>query len=636
MKNKNILSVAGLVVILVLLLGVNILSAGALKSLRLDLTATSLYTLSDGAKNILGKLEEPISLRFYFSKSVARDYPGLVSYARQVEELLGEFERRAGGKLQVEVIDPEPFTEAEDRAVQYGLQGVSVRGSADPLYFGLAGANSVDDEEIIPFFIQDRERFLEYDLTELVWRLSNPVRPVLGVLSTLPLEGQMTNPMNPQPPEPWPIMDSIRRSFETRRVMAGAAEINEEIDILLVVHPKELSPQTLYAIDQFVLGGGRAVVLVDPHAEFEEVPRDPNNPMASMFVEKSSDLPELFDAWGIDLVDGKLVGDLANAPFAQQVRDPETGRAREVRNPLTLRMLGECFNQDETVTSRLNTGVNLTTVGCLVPRQGSTTTVTPLFESSEESMLVDESQVRFQADLSAINRDFVPTRQRYAMACRIEGPAQSAFPDGPPAPEGGEEGPAAAEGHLAASEGPINAIVVADVDFLHHALWAQPINMPGQRQPMYLSLADNANFLINALDYLAGSSDMISLRGRGGFTRPFTRVEEIRLEAQKEYRDREQLLTARLEETERQLGELQRGKAEGQEYILSPEQEAQIEQFRADQAETRKRLRDVQHEMRKDIDSLHRWLRNLNIFGVPILIVVSAVGLWSFRRTRRS
>jgi gliding motility-associatede transport system auxiliary component len=631
LNSRRILSGTGLVVALVILLSVNILSGATLKSLRFDLTQNQLYTLSPGTKSVLQKMQEPVKLRFYFSKKIAGDYPQLVAYAQRVEELLSEFKSHAGDKLTLEVLDPEPFSEVEDRAVQYGLQGYRVP-SGDLLYFGLAGTNSTDQQEVVAFFQMEKEPFLEYDLTKLVYGLSNPKKLVVGVLSTLPIDGAMPNPMSRQMPEPWFILDQIRDLYEVRTVPPNAKEIAGEINLLMIVHPKNLGPETLYAIDQYVMRGGRALVFVDPHCEADQPPSDPNNPMAAMMAPRASDMPELFKAWGLQLEPGKIAGDRQSA-----IELPFDNRGRQDRAPHVqyLNLGAACMDAGSPLTAQLDL-IRMGTAGILTKLDGATTRFEPLIQTSKESMAIGVQSIQFHADAKALLNDFVPSGAPLTLAAQVTGPAKSAFPDGrpkvPPA-EGEPPPPEPQAPHLAEAKEPIQVIVVADADMLHDGFWVQVQNIAGMR--LGIPNAKNGDFVINALDYLQGSTDLVALRGRGGSSRPFEVVEELKRAAEQNFRAEEQRLTSELDRAEREINELLSKKQGTGATILTPEVQSKIEGIRAQQVETRKRLRTVRHELNKDIENLGTKIKLVNIGLIPALVAVLAVGLSTYKANRR-
>ncbi len=643
--NRKLLGAGGLVIALALLLSVNVVAGAGLRSLRVDLTADKLFTLSEGSKAVLSKLDQPITLRLYFSEKLAKDYPPLPGYAQRVEELLGEYAARSGGHIRLEVLDPEPFSETEDDAVRHGLQGVPLPGGAGTLYFGLVGTNSVDGVERIPFFQPDKETFLEYDLTQLVYRLAHPERPLIGVLSNLPIEGQMFNPMSMarEMPQPWIFMDQVRKLYETRTLQSNLTSVPPEIQVLLVVHPKELPDGALYAIDQFVLRGGKLLAFVDPFCEADTPPSDPSNPMAAMMAPRSSTLGPLFAAWGVRLVDGQLAGDLAGA--LQVNAGGRGGRGEAISYVLWIQLGQAAFNEKEVVTEGLEV-VNVATAGILEKVEGATTELTPLLQTSVESEQIPTTQIQFAPDPAKLLATyFSPDRpqleRRLTLAARLSGPVKSAFPGGKPAkpePMEGESEPPPEEtesAHLAESAGPINVIVVADCDMLADNWWARRINLGGLT--MLSTSADNGALVSNALDVLGGSTELISLRGRGGSNRPFTVVEELKREAEAALRGEEQGLLDEQTRVEQRLNELLTKQGGSGSLLLTPEVEAEIAKLREEAVKTRTNLRRVRRDLNRDVESLGARLKWANVLAIPLLVVASAVGLSSARsRQRRS
>ncbi|MDE0403943.1 MAG: Gldg family protein [Nitrospira sp.] len=642
--NTRLLTGSGLAIAVVLFFTVNVLSHVAFRSARIDLTEQRLYTLSEGSKNILQGLDEPVTLRFYLSKKLAVELAGIRSYTSRVLELLQEYEQVAGGNLVLHVIDPEPFSEEEDRAVGYGLRGVPIDQGNAQFYFGLVGTNATDDRELIPFFQQSREEFLEYDLTKLVYRLANPKQKVVGLLSTLPLDGDPQMPFPQQAAggrQPWMIMDSIREVMEVKVLDKAVNDVPEDVDVLMVVHPKQLAETTLYAIDQFVLRGGRAVVFVDPHAEADRVLPNPQNPMG-MQGPRSSDLGSVFDAWGIELVDGTVVGDL---PLAKRVNFQKEGRTMVTDYPVWIDLTPRQLNAEDVVTAKLP-NLTLASAGILRKKEGSAVEWTPLMETDDQAMQIEAARLQFMPDVEGILQDYQPGNETLVLAARLTGKVKTAFPDGrPPAEETDEpKEPEPARNdkqteqrpHVAESAEPINVIVVADTDMLQDRFWVQSQNFLGQR--IGIPTAANNDFVTNALDNLTGSHDLISVRNRGSFARPFTLVRAIQQEAEARYRQKEQALQQRLKDTERKIQDLQRRKEDQTTIILSPEQQAALEGFRQDLVATRKALRNVRHELQKDIDSLENVVKFLNIGLMPLVIAMGGVvlGAWNMRRRHRS
>lgn len=633
MNKKQLLTTGGILIALVLFVAVNIISNASFKSLRLDLTDQNLYTLSQGSKNIIGSLEEPITLRFYLSQHLVNSLPGINSYAVRVRELLEEYARIAGGNLKLEIIDPEPFSEAEDRAVGFGLKGVPLEGGNDTFYFGLAGSNSVDDEEVIEFFQPSRQEFLENDITKLVYQLSNPKSQVVGLISTLPIDGAPAmNPFMGGGQPAWMVIEQIRQLMEVRKLETTVDSIPDDISVLMLVHPKDLSQRTLYAIDQFVLRGGRLLTFVDPYSEADEPAPNPQNPMAAMNAPRNSDLSKLFDAWGISMEQGKVVADITRA---QRVQTRQGRQMKVISYPVWMDLREQNFNANDIVTSKLD-NIVIATAGSLSQKAGASTQFLPLIRSGKEAMLIDTSKLGMFSDAEALARDYQPAGQNFTLAARVTGAVKTAFPEGQPAAEGEADKAEEAKdkaAHLSESKEDINIIVIADTDLLEDQFWVQVQNFLGSR--MAIPHAANASLVTNALDNLTGSNDLISVRNRGSFSRPFTKVEEIKLEAERKFREQEQALTARLQQTEQKLRELQNQKQGGGMLVLSAEQQAEIERFRDEQLKIRKELRGVQHALQKDIEGLENAMMFINIWMMPLLIGFGGIGLSLYRRQHR-
>lgn len=597
---------AGLLLIAAAFLAFNMVTGIGLPNARLDLTEQKLYTISDGTRRILAELDEPVNLYFFYSDNLSRDLTPLRNYARRVEEMLRAYERAAGGKLRLQVIDPEPFSEEEDRAAEFGLHAVPLQQGGDKLYFGLAGSNALDDVQTIPFFPLDQEEFLEYEISRLVQALAKPERPVVGVLSGLPLDGGF-NPLSGQGGAPWMVMEQIRQQFAIKRLQDDVDRIPDEVSVLLLVHPKALAEPTLYAIDQFVLRGGKLLAFVDPFSEADSG--------GLMEGGNASDLASLFKAWGLRLRPGEV---LADGSYALAVGRGEA--QRPVRHVGWLSLPAQALDQDDVTTAGLES-ITVATAGILEPLEGAGTRFTPLLQSSEYAMPMDVQRFAMLRDPQELLRDLAPTGERYALAARIDGPAQSAFPDGI---EGQKDGLKAAD--------QINLIVVADSDLLADRMWVQMQDFFGQRVPQ--PFADNAGFAINALDNLAGSDALISVRSRGRYSRPFVVVENLQRQAEVRFREQEEILNQRLAQTEQRLAELQPGDGPEQALELSPEQQATLQQFMQEKLAIRKQLREVRYQLNADIEALGRSLKFVNIALVPLLLTLAVIGLWLLRRRR--
>jgi ABC-type uncharacterized transport system involved in gliding motility auxiliary subunit len=628
--NRRLVPLAALALLLVLFFAINVLSAALLRSARLDLTEQRIYTLSDGSRRIAASIDEPIRLYLYFSRSLATGRPVLQNYGRRVREMLEEYVRASDGSIVLEIIDPEPFSEAEDEATRAGLAGVPM-GAGNSFFLGLVGRNAVDGEEVLPFLDPSQEQFLEYEVSRMVYSLANPQRKVVGVISSLPMNGAPPNPMQPQPQRPWHVITEIGRLFEVRTLDLRVASIPDDVDVLLLVHPKSLPPSTLFAIDQHVLGGGKAVVFVDPICESDIPPGAQQNPMAAFEAQRSSNLPRLFEAWGVELDDGGVACDLSNA---QRVAFASGGRREEAPYVGWISLGADEVDQDDAITGRLSQ-LNVATAGILRHRPEATTDWTPLVRTSPESMRADATRFMFMPDPKGLLTDFEPGGEPFVVAARITGNAVTAFPDGPPPPAEGAEAIAPPGPHLTESTGPIHVFVFADVDMLTDRFWLREETLFGQIPMGYRKLADNGDLLVNALDNMAGSSDLISVGARGRYSRPFTLVQEVQQEAEREYRAEEQRLQDRLAEAERNLNELQQAKPDSGRLILTPEQQAELARFNEQRIETRKQLRAVRLNLRKDIEWLGVKWKAINIAAMPLAVALFAIGLWVFQLTRR-
>lgn len=639
MTNKKVLSVSTLALAAVLFLAVNLASNGLLKGLRLDLTESRLYTLSDGTKNILSDMTEPIKLQFFYSDKLSNELPQLKPYGIRVRELLEEYAARAKGKITLEIIDPEPFSDAEDRATQAGLQGVPLdQNSGRLFYFGLQGTNSTDRTEVIPFFQQDKEQFLEYDLTKLVYGLGDRKRQVVGVMGDMPLEygpGGVLAAMRGQS-QPYFIMSQLKERFETRAIRPDTVSIDPEISVLLLAHPKNLSEQAQYAVDQFVLRGGRALIFLDPFEETLAQQPGPGgfpNPGDS----NASALPKLLKAWGVEMEAGKFVAD---AGLAIRVSSGDVSRRQAVDYVAWIAPGAENHDSKSAVVGDLGP-VNFASAGALKRADGAETTLDPLFFSSDKAALLPVDLIRFRPQPEVMLAELKPTGERYVLAGRISGKVKSAFPEGPPPSKKDKEkdgGDSTSDNkplpaHINASAEGINVIVVADADILEDRFWVRTQDFFGQR--VGTPIASNGDFVVNAVDNLTGSNDLISLRSRGRSARPFDAVNELRRNAGQKFLAQEQALQKKLEAAERQMAELQnKKKSGGSSALLSAEEIGAIEGFRQEVAQTRKELRDVQLKLNQGIERLASIIKFINIGLTPILVAVVAIilALIGYRR----
>jgi ABC-type uncharacterized transport system involved in gliding motility auxiliary subunit len=617
--------VGGLIALAVLFLAVVMLSNVGLRGIRVDLTQNRLYTLSPGTRQVLAELNEPVNLYFYFSReAAAKQAPLLMPYATRVREFLEELAARSNGKIHLRIVDPQPFSDDEDRAAEFGLQSLQ-SGGGDALYFGLTGTNSTDGRSAIPSFQADREEFLEYDVAKLINELGTPKKPVIGVISSLGLQGQF-NPMTGQMGDPWPIYTQLEELFTLHSLTPDVDHIDKDVDVLLLVHPKQLAPKTLYAIDQFVMRGGRVLLFLDPNAGGDTSGQDPSNPMAGMMANHSSDLEPLLKAWGVDYDPAKVIGDLE---LGLEVRT--NAQSPPVRHIGILGLGRDNMDQKDVVSASLDK-LNLATAGFVAARAGAKTTFEPLLLSSASAAPIPAQRFNALTDPSTLRDGFKPTGIRYALAARVTGPVDSAFPQGPPPDQKPAAGPPAA--HLAKSAQPANIVIIADTDMLMDYMWVQTREVFGQRVAQ--AFANNGDLVANILDNLSGSTALISVRGRATFSRPFERVEALRRQADDRLRSKALELQAELQQTETKLTELQTKRNDQTSLALSPEQEAELKKFVAEKSRVRKELRETQRGLDVDIDRLDSWLKVINMAIAPLCVAVVGVIILSLRRRRRT
>ena len=643
-KIKFLFSGTGLLsVAIALLISVGLISA--LPSVRIDLTEDDLFSLADGTRNIVSGLEEPIELLFFYSESATEDQPQIRSYGTRVQELLREIVIASGGKLVLSIVDPEPFSEEEDLATQYGVQPVPVTQGGQGIYFGLVAVEFDNEKDLalrvsetMPLIRPDQEQFLEYEFMQLVTRVANPDLTVVGLLTTLDIDGGF-DPMTGQATQQWMITDYIRQLYDLRRIETDTEIIEEDVDILMIVHPEGLSEQTLYAIDQHVMRGGETFVFLDPTAD-SMVSRSERGSMIPAGMR--SDLPGLLEAWGVDYASDKVLTDNTLALRVQMGQG-----SRPVAHIGMIGANRTALAGMDIITRSLE-NLNLSSVGALAPRDGATTRFEPLIQSSSDAMLMNASLLEDVLDPSVLFDEFVSANERYTIAARVSGVISSAFPEGRPASKDAaadtseEETQAddennsgealieksssdsdTMEGHLPQTSGETNILLFADTDVLTDRLWVQVAQFMGQRIPQ--PYANNGDFVINALDNLSGGADLVSIRSRGRYSRPFERVVKLQREADDRLRTEEAALLERLAETEGQLAALntdEGGQLLGQ---LTPEIQTEIDRFNAELLDTRRSLRDVQFQLTADIEALGSNLKWFNTAAIPLLLTVIAL-----------
>ncbi len=624
-----------IVIVFVAMFVVIAASSKWLSGLRFDLTENGLYTLSDGTKNILSELEQPVTIDFYFSEKATTQLPALRTYAQRVEELLQEYSNIAGDNLTINVIDPEPFSEAEDQAALAGLQGVPAGARGDEVYFGLVAKNAAGAEEIIPFIQPDKETFLEYDLTRLVSALSTTALPKVGIYSGIEIKGGFDYVTRQSRPD-WAVLEYIQESFDIEWIDAKAKRI-ENVDVLLLIAPQNLSDELLFAIDQFVLSGGRTMVFLDPYSEAM-------SGKSGMPSVQRSDLQALLPSWGLTLREGVFLKDYDNSMVVG---------VGEARNPVRhLGLLGltpDSMTADDIVLFGLES-VNLSTVGILDSLADASVTVTPLIQSSEQAQSHSVDDLLEMQDPQVLMKDFAPTGERYTLAARVTGKATTAFPDGVEIEVAidSEEGNEASTADLAkdaeavpeyrteilvpelTESDQIQVMVLSDSDMLSDRLWVQVQNFFGQQ--IVTPWADNASLLVNALETMSGHPDLVEIRSQGRFNRPFTRVDMLRRDAEERFYAEQEVLESELSTLEENLMRLEQMKGEGDGAMFSPEQEVELVKFQEEKLKVRKRLREVQHQLDKDIESLGTQLKLINILLIPGIICLIVLFVAGRRR----
>ena len=614
--NKNTLGAGSLALVALLFVGITLLAKPLLRGAQIDLTSDRLYTLSDGTRNILKGLKEPVNLYFFFSDRTATPIPELKNYGSRVREMLESMAARSNGKLTLRVIDPQPFSEEEDRATELGVQGMQINAGGEKLYLGLAATNSTDGKEAIPFLDPKLDEQLEYDVAKLVYRLAAAKKPVVGWLSTLPMGGDF-DMRTGRPSPPWAVYGQIEQLYALRTIEPSVTKIDADVDVLVLVHPKDLPPAALYAIDQFAMRGGHVLAFVDPNAQADQSGADPQNPMAQMSADKSSHLEPLLKSWGVDFRPDQVVADLERG-LVVGMREGEAPSQH-----IAILGFDASSVSKDVITGQLDS-INMATAGSLKPVADSKLKFEPLIHTSKQAGLLPTQRFAMMTDPSTLRDGFKPDGE-HVVAARVSGNATSAFPNGPPA------GVTAAADALKASAKPLNVIVIADTDLLSDFMWGQSRNFLGQS--IFQPFANNGELVWNALDNLAGSNDLVSIRGRASYNRPFDRVDALRRNAEAQFRAEEQSLETELNQTEEALSKLQTQPGASQ-AILSAEQAREIERFREKQLDIRKRLRAVKAGLEQDIKDLGMWMKFINIFLVPLAFagVALLVAMWHRRR----
>ncbi|MFZ0451454.1 MAG: Gldg family protein [Desulfatiglandaceae bacterium] len=614
-STRTLLSSTGLIVVFFILVFINVFVSYA--NIRWDATQDKIYSLSEGTKHILGDLKQPVEIQFYYNRS-SSEVPGQIKlYATRVREFLSEYEDASGGRVKVVMYDPKPDSDEEEWAQKYGLHTLDT-ATGEKIYCGLVFL-AADQVQKIEFLDPGREELLEYDITRIIQQLQNSKKKVIGVMSGLPLFGNPSVPgMGPQGGEAWLFITELKKTYDVREISLTAEKIDPALDLLLVVHPKHISDRSQYAIDQYVLSGGKAIVFVDPFCISDRAQQTFMGPSASS-------LGKLFKAWGLSFDPSKVVVDYDQST-------PVRGSDNRVeQSPVMISARNEAFNSKNVVTAGLEQML-LPLAGGLKKAKESPYEFEPLIKSGKNAALIDAFKAIMGLD--AIRKDFVPGKEPISLAVRVSGKFKTAFPKGPPVDKKAKkESPKPdPQKQLKEAGDTRNVIVVADADLLADRFYVQR----GQFLGTVISRVfnDNLNFLSNACETLTGSNDLIALRTRGRFERPFEVVLALQERAQERWLSKEKELMKQADETNRKLRELEGRKDVSQKLIISPEQEKEVARFRKQKGRIDHELKEVRKNLRADIESLGNILKAINIFLMPLFVVIAGL-LFAFNRHRR-
>ncbi|GAC20923.1 GldG family protein [Paraglaciecola arctica] len=610
MQHKLTSSV-NLVLLVVVFFALVFLNNQLLSSARLDLTENQVYSLSQGSKQILKEIDEPINLYFFFSDKASKNMTSLRNYANRVESLLTEYETLANGKLKLRVLDPQAFSEQEDQADQYGLTAANIGAAGEAIYMGMAATNALDEQKVIAFFDPQKEGFLEYEISKLIYQLSEPEPVNVTLITDLAIKGGQ-NPMTGQVDPAWTFLTQLEQLYQVEQLDSETTSLPDNTDVLLLIHPKEYNDALLFAIDQYALTGGKILVFLDAHNESDQMAMMAG-PMPSG---NSSNLEPLLSAWGVQFDSEKV---LLDALAGLDIRTQDGGVTRHFG---FVGLTTDQLDREDVVTSNLEV-INGASFGVFSQREGAETTWLPLVRSTLNSDLMDVSSYAMTQDPQELAKAYQSNNKTYVLATRLSGPSHSAFDK---APEGVEQS------EITTSTDNLNIVLVGDSDMLADRFWVQQSNFFGQT--IFTPFANNGDFITNAVENLGGSDALISIRSRGVFSRSFSKVDELTVIAEQKFRDQEQILQQQLEETEQQLLQLQNQQVEGGALVITPEQQLAIDEFMQKKITIRKSLRDVRHQLDKDIESLGNWLKLINIAIAPLLLILLLMLLRGIFRTK--
>jgi ABC-type uncharacterized transport system involved in gliding motility auxiliary subunit len=614
--SKTLFSAGGLFLVFLIIILVNVIFSQV--NARWDATSENLYSLSDASKSILSDMEDTVDIKVFYSKSVENLPLSIKTYAPRMIDFLREYEHVAAGKVTVEAFNPEMDSDEEEWAQQYGIRGIDLP-TGDTVYFGLV-VIAADREETIEFMDPAREKQLEYDITQALTKVQTPVRPKIGLLSGLPIFGNPPSPF-PMPGEepekpPWYFVTELRKNYDLVELSMADKSLEPDLDMLILIYPKDIGPYLLYAVDQYVLGGGRVMMFVDP---FAMTARGPD-------FEKRATIGVLFDKWGIRMNDENALVDFG---YATQFLDRNN---QVIENPVWLSVQGDGFNAEHPATAQLETML-LAITGVIEKKGENGVDYTSLIRSSSQSQLINRFEVRQKPE--KIRQAFEPSNVRHDIAVSLSGVFDTAFPVGPPersVKEDADGANASGKTHLLKGEKPANIIIVADVDVIHDSNYVEYQNFLGH--DVFQVYNDNLNFLLNACELMTGNEELINVRSRGKFERPFTRVLELEKQAQERWRVQEQELVKNFEETNEKLEALESRKEASQKFVVSAEQEAEIKKFREEKQRINRKLKNVRRNLRSEIERLGLWVKFINIFLMPILVGIAGIFYAAVKRNK--
>ena len=574
---------------------------------KLDLTEDKLFTLTNNTKQVISNINEPIRIQLFFSNSLSKDLPQVRDYEKRVRELLYKYVSLSEN-LKLEVVDPKPFSDLEDLANVYGVEGLQLNQEGERFYFGAVFTNSVDDSALIPFFDSSRESFLEYDLTKTIYNLANTKKSKIGIISSLPISGGFSNETDPGSyQQPFFIKSNITEFFNVEDLPKDIEAIPEQIDQLLVIHPKNLSQETAFAIDQFVMSGKGVIFFIDPFSEYENSLLPPNQRASNI---PGSNLNNMFEKWGFKLDPGLLAGDINNG---RKVSMGDINNQKIITYVLWLAIQDSLLSRDDIITSNLDYVFIKTAGSILNNNTNSSLLITPLIQTSLSSMLIERSAVQFRADPEKLLKDFISSNQKLILGARVQGNFKSSFSE-----EEFSKLKTKKEKHIKQVNN-ANIIVYADTDLLADNTWVSQQDMFGRNNAT--AIADNGRLVLNSIESMSGGPDLIGLRGRGTSNRPFVVVENLQKKAELAFKEKEETLQNELKETEEKLQILQSEEGADNNNVSNVQAET-IVAFRSRIFEIRGELRAVQRELGQDIKALETRLKFINIWLMPALVFV--------------